>query len=187
MKHGKKQAILDSALSLFVLQGFNATATAKIALHAGVANGSIFHHFHSKQGVIDALYLDLKQQFSSALLEASQVQGESDESFNLWRSALQWFVAHPEKLQFFKLYCDSPDISDKVHEQVIEQLFGFLYEMIEQGKHTNQFKPLDTHYLVQLIQSCLFISAEYALQSGGKLAEPFVKQSYDIIMGILKV
>lgn len=187
MKLDKKQAILDSALTLFVQQGFNGTATAKIAQHAGVANGSIFHHFHSKQGVIDALYLDLKQQFSETLIHASQAGSNDDESFILWRCALRWFVDNPEKLQFFKLYCDSPDISDQVHQQVIEQLFGFLYEMIEYGKKCNQYKPLDTSYLVQLIQGSLFVSAEYALNAGGECDEPFIKQSYDIIMGILKV
>ena len=44
----KKQAILHSALQLFVNKGFNATSTASIAKAAGVATGTLFHHFPTK-------------------------------------------------------------------------------------------------------------------------------------------
>ena len=48
-KIDKKQAILDTALTLFVSQGFYATSTASIAKTAGVATGTLFHHFASKK------------------------------------------------------------------------------------------------------------------------------------------
>lgn len=45
----KRQAILETALRLFVDQGFHGTSTASIAKQAGVATGTLFHHFPTKK------------------------------------------------------------------------------------------------------------------------------------------
>ncbi|MCU7376076.1 TetR/AcrR family transcriptional regulator [Paucibacter sp. O1-1] len=56
----KKQAILDSALQLFVSNGFNATSTASIAKAAGVATGTLFHHFPTKSDIMSQLFLSMQ-------------------------------------------------------------------------------------------------------------------------------
>ena len=61
MTTDKKQAILDSALQLFVKKGFNATSTASIAKAAGVATGTLFHHFPTKKDIMSQLFLSIKQ------------------------------------------------------------------------------------------------------------------------------
>ena len=63
MTTDKKQAILDSALQLFVKKGFNATSTASIAKAAGVATGTLFHHFPTKKDIMSQLFLSIKQEF----------------------------------------------------------------------------------------------------------------------------
>ncbi|WP_257984928.1 TetR/AcrR family transcriptional regulator, partial [Shewanella sp. 11B5] len=55
----KKQAILHSALQLFVNKGFNATSTASIAKAAGVATGTLFHHFPTKKDIMNQLFLSI--------------------------------------------------------------------------------------------------------------------------------
>ena len=55
MSTDKRDKILQAALELFAEQGFRGTSTAQIAKHAGVATGTLFHHFESKE----ALYLEL--------------------------------------------------------------------------------------------------------------------------------
>ncbi|MGX7013265.1 TetR/AcrR family transcriptional regulator [Vagococcus silagei] len=56
MKPGeRKNQILDVAESLFRTEGYNKTTTSKIAKEAGVANGTLFYHFESKEKLADAL------------------------------------------------------------------------------------------------------------------------------------
>ncbi|MGL5975525.1 MAG: TetR/AcrR family transcriptional regulator, partial [Aeromonas sobria] len=44
----KRRQILDAALALCAEDGLQGAATARIAKAAGVANGTLFHHFPSK-------------------------------------------------------------------------------------------------------------------------------------------
>lgn len=51
------ERILDAALQAFDSDGFAAVTVAAICRRAGVSNGSLFHHFGSKDGIAAALYL----------------------------------------------------------------------------------------------------------------------------------
>ena len=48
----RKEAILEAATQLFAQRGFSATSTSAIAKEAGVAEGLIFHHFKTKEGIL---------------------------------------------------------------------------------------------------------------------------------------
>ena len=48
----KRQALLRQAIDLFAVQGYQATPTAEIAARAEVAEGTLFHHFGTKEGVL---------------------------------------------------------------------------------------------------------------------------------------
>lgn len=61
----KKEAILRASVELFADRGFSDTPTSVIARRAKVAEGTIFHYFHSKKEILDhivgrvlSLYLD---------------------------------------------------------------------------------------------------------------------------------
>jgi AcrR family transcriptional regulator len=47
-------AILDAAIDRFVADGFEGTSMDSIALAAGVAKGTLYYHYNSKEGIVDA-------------------------------------------------------------------------------------------------------------------------------------
>lgn len=64
----KQLNILQAALMLFALEGFNATSTSRIAKEAGVSEGLIFRHFGSKEGLLQAV-LDEGRGRASAIFQ----------------------------------------------------------------------------------------------------------------------
>ena len=56
----KVDKILEAALQLFTSKGFHGTPTSEIAKTAGVANGTLFHYFKTKEELINNLYLHVK-------------------------------------------------------------------------------------------------------------------------------
>jgi AcrR family transcriptional regulator len=51
----KRERLLAAARSLFAERGYAATTTAQLARAAGVAEGTVFHHFTSKSGLLEAV------------------------------------------------------------------------------------------------------------------------------------
>ncbi|WP_412990369.1 TetR/AcrR family transcriptional regulator [Pediococcus siamensis] len=58
MPNGQR-AVLQSALDLFARQGYDGTATAEIAKHAGVSQGTIFKYFKTKQDLLLAIMMPM--------------------------------------------------------------------------------------------------------------------------------
>lgn len=51
-----RQRLIRAALELFTTRGYHDTTTAQIAKKAGVAEGTIYRHFASKQQLVNELY-----------------------------------------------------------------------------------------------------------------------------------
>lgn len=51
-----RQRLIRAALELFTSRGYHDTTTAQIAKKAGVAEGTIYRHFTSKQQLVNELY-----------------------------------------------------------------------------------------------------------------------------------
>ena len=51
-----RQRLIRAALELFTTRGYHDTTTAQIAKKAGIAEGTIYKHFSSKQHLVNELY-----------------------------------------------------------------------------------------------------------------------------------
>ena len=63
----KKQALLEAATAAFAQSGI-AASTSAIARSAGVAEGTLFRYFATKDDLLNALYLHLKSDLCQAML-----------------------------------------------------------------------------------------------------------------------
>lgn len=54
-KRNTKREILNAALDLFSVHGYEATSTAQIAAAVGIRKASLYSHFSSKQEILDEL------------------------------------------------------------------------------------------------------------------------------------
>ena len=54
-KGNTKQEILDAALELFSVQGYEATSISQLADAVGIRKASLYSHFENKQAILDAL------------------------------------------------------------------------------------------------------------------------------------
>ena len=64
----RKNEILDVADELFGKKGFDGTSTNDILEKVGIARGTLYHHFKSKEDIMDALM----ERYSDRLLGAAQ-------------------------------------------------------------------------------------------------------------------
>ena len=60
-----KQEILEAALELFSVQGFEATSISQIASAVGIRKASLYSHFESKQAILDELVKEVLEQYET--------------------------------------------------------------------------------------------------------------------------
>src|SRR5690348_3112978 len=63
-----RAAVLDAAAQLFDTRGFAVVSIADLTAASGVSNGSIYHHFGAKEGVLAALVVDALAGYQDGLL-----------------------------------------------------------------------------------------------------------------------
>ena len=68
----RREAIKQAALALFAAKGFHPTPTSEVAKMAGVAEGSVFYYFASKEGILQSLFEDAVTTYLNDLTEAHQ-------------------------------------------------------------------------------------------------------------------
>ena len=66
-----RQAIIDSALALFEANGFDATSVQSVADEADVTKGAFYHHFESKDQLVEIIHDEL---LDHLLLELTRIQ-----------------------------------------------------------------------------------------------------------------
>jgi AcrR family transcriptional regulator len=64
----KRNAILDAATGLFAERGLAAAPTSKISKQAGVAEGTLFTYFKTKDDLISALCREMKLELADAMM-----------------------------------------------------------------------------------------------------------------------
>jgi len=105
----KRSALLNAALKLFAEQGFNGSSTALIAKRAGVASGTLFFHFNSKEELIHALFREIRAKMESQVLETfPEEMGTKERLLRLLANLLRYFLENPEEFKFVEQYHFSP-------------------------------------------------------------------------------
>jgi len=161
----KTTKILDAALRLFVSYGFHGTPTSKIAEEAGVANGTLFNKFKTKDDLIIALYIDIKTRMYKYVTENTKNENSfKDIMKGQYLASLYWALDNKNEFLFVEQFKTSPFLSLIAPEEIENSVKPFL-DMIQQGINEKIIKPQPTDYLFMLISSHTYGLNQYLLKN----------------------
>lgn len=101
----RDDALLDAALDLFCEVGYAATPVPSIARRAGIAVGSVYRHFPSKEHLVNALYRREKVRLIGAVLADVDSAADPEDAFRaLWRRLADFAIAHPASVSFLEMH-----------------------------------------------------------------------------------
>ncbi len=179
----KRDHLLRAALELFASQGLS-VPTANIAAVAGVATGTLFNYFPTKQDLIDSLYLDIKREIMGLFHSCgAETAGNLREASSLiWKSFVAWALANPLKQKVMNLLLNGQALSAEALQQS-EGIFRPFREQVEAGVKRGEFmQGLGVDYIPQvkgaLINAC--IADAMARKLKGKALEKHIATSFEI-------
>ncbi|MEK6397762.1 MAG: helix-turn-helix domain-containing protein [Terriglobus sp.] len=92
----KREAILRSAVREIAAVGLGAS-TAKIAAGAGLAEGTLFTYFATKDDLFNELYVALKMDAYQRIHDGFPLDGSLRErAEHIWTAYLQWAMEKPQ-------------------------------------------------------------------------------------------
>lgn len=178
---------MDTALRLFVEYGFHGTPTSKIAQEAGVANGTLFNKFPTKDELIVALYVDIKARMHEYITNNSA--NESSLKDNLkgkYLASLYWALDNKTEFYFVEQFKTSPYFST-IAPREIEESFKPYYDMISKGITDKIIKPLPVDYLFMLINSHMYGLNQYLLKNDFPKAKQhsIISDSFELLWDMI--
>lgn len=80
---------MRAALELFTTQGYHASTTPQIAARAGIAEGTIYRHFESKEQLLNEIYRAALRLLTKAVRDSVQSRSCRERLFTVARSWLE--------------------------------------------------------------------------------------------------
>lgn len=102
----KRAALLTAALDLFARNGLQAVPTSAIARRAGVAKGTLFVYFETKEHLLNELYLEVVGQYIEAVTAILDPQTPLEARLRpYWFAVARWHLDHSAAATFM-LQCE---------------------------------------------------------------------------------
>ncbi|WP_073094202.1 TetR/AcrR family transcriptional regulator [Cyclobacterium lianum] len=137
----KKRAIFEAMLDLVASYGFHGASMSSLSREAGVAAGTIYHYFASKDLLMNELYTYCKGQVEDWVqAELDEGQPYKERFYKRWLSLYAFYTAHPKVLVFFEQYINSPYNQERSPHHFRGGFFHFLKEGMDDG-HLKKAKP----------------------------------------------
>jgi len=151
----KQEAILTTALTLFTERGFFGTPTSLISKEAGVATGTLFFYFRTKEDLIDMLYRRTKSEAAQAMCRGLTKEKTAKAKLRrLGFNAVEWGIENPAKLKFMEQFAHSPFVSTTAQEEGMSH-FLFLQDLVQEGIREGVIRDFDPSLLFCLMASAL--------------------------------
>jgi AcrR family transcriptional regulator len=94
----KRNAILSAATRVFAERGLADAPTSEISKRAGIAEGTLFTYFKTKDDLINSLYRETKLELADAMMsDFPRKKGIRAKLEKVWTGYVNWGVANPEE------------------------------------------------------------------------------------------
>lgn len=136
----KTDIIFQAGLKLIVKDGIAGLTMSKLAQHAGLATGTIYIYFKSKEELLRKLYEKLNRESTERFMKGY----DPGQAFltglkTVWLNYLKHRIEHYEESVFLEQYYRSPYISSP-EMNLAESMKAPVHEIIRRGKKENLVK-----------------------------------------------
>lgn len=156
-----KDKLLRAALTIGARDGLEAVTTAAIATEAGVAEGTLYRHFPSKDDLLIEVYRGIKRRIFEAIIDGED-GGEAPDARlkRVWRKLYETYRGDSEAFVFGQRFAES-SLSKREGGAAHEQISAAVGRLRKAGIDAGLFKDLPG----DLMGNLFFAPVGYMLKS----------------------
>lgn len=144
-----KQEILEAALELFSVQGFEATSISQIASAVGIRKASLYSHFENKQAILDELVKEVLERYAAHSVftktdwgkESDNLPFTHDDSVQMIKEQIRYILHDPHISKSRKMLVIEQFQNSELaklqtkqnYSDVLEYFTGYIGQLIRQG------------------------------------------------------
>ncbi|PJB83306.1 MAG: TetR family transcriptional regulator [Acidobacteria bacterium CG_4_9_14_3_um_filter_49_7] len=184
-KEEKRNKIIHAAIRIFARNGYFNSRVSEIAKEAGVADGTIYIYFKSKNEILSAIFDEALDKF--VRVSEDKLKSIFDPIERLEMIAflhLQYLGANRDLATVFQIeFRHNIVFMEKFTRSKLRDYFNIIRETIETGQEKNIFRQLDSKFgtklffgmIDEMVTSWLLSKKEYQLENSAKsLTHAFV-------------
>jgi TetR/AcrR family transcriptional regulator, cholesterol catabolism regulator len=187
----RRDELLDLAASMFAERGLRATTVRDIADSAGILSGSLYHHFKSKEQMVEEVLRDFLDWLFTRYQEI--VEGTADPlervrglfmcSFDAIEHRHAQVVIYQDEAKRLSALPQFEFVDARNREQR-----RMWVEVLKQGVAEGCFRPdLDVDLVYRFIRDTTWVSVRWYQPGGPLTAEQVGRQYLDIVLGGITV
>ncbi|WP_062126207.1 TetR/AcrR family transcriptional regulator [Geofilum rubicundum] len=137
VRSNKKHRVFETTLKLIAEHGLHNTPMSLVSKRSGISTGAIYHHFESKEVLINELYLFVKQEIMNNIFDDVTAELNYKESFHkIWSNYFHYLIKNQDILSFVEQCSISPIIKEQTRMEA-QKLAIPLIDFITEGTQKN--------------------------------------------------
>ncbi len=175
----KRNAILSAATQVFAERGLGA-ATSAISSAAGVAEGTLFTYFKTKDELVNALYREIKLELADAMMSGfPRKKSVRHRLQHVWNQYVEWGVANPMQHRVLKQIEVWGGLTEE-SKAAGSAPFAEIQMMAEDAAARRIFQELPQQFIAATMSSLAETTMNFMRQNPDK-AEMYRNSGFDVL------
>ncbi|XDD50748.1 TetR/AcrR family transcriptional regulator [Leptospira sp. WS92.C1] len=163
----RREDILNCARNFFFAKGYDTTSIQDIIDELGIAKGTFYHHFNSKEELLMELIKTMSDELTKDLLvkvKSRNPKNTLDKLKIIQELHFNWIKENPEMVFFFLKAIYLPQnltLKAKLEKEIVKRDIAFLTDLISEGqKDGSFFNTMPAEFLAESITAMGYVQNE---------------------------
>lgn len=183
----KAKEIQAAAMKLVIKTGFVSLKMAEVAKSAGMATGTVYIYYKSKDALINDVYIETKREIIDILTDKKHIADTFYLTFkNVWMSYFNFCLHNPEKMLFVDQFLYSGYITDEVYLK-IEEMFSPLNFLLVQAQQNGLIKQVEVDVLKAQMEGSIHEVIKMMLKRNLHTSTDLINSCFDMAWDSIKL